>query len=64
MAPDAPTLEEIDEALAFATEIPVEDRGDPWHAYVDGLLKQRLERAGTEAQRAERRPIFRAAETR
>ena len=38
---NVPTLDEIDEALAFATEIPVEERGAPWHAYVDRLLAER-----------------------
>lgn len=39
---DKPTLESIDEALAFATEIPMSERGNAWYAYVDSLLAQRL----------------------
>lgn len=35
------TLEEIDEALAHSSLVPLEKRGTVWHAWVDGLLEQR-----------------------
>lgn len=35
------TLADIDEALAHARAVPVEDRGAGWVAFVDGLLEQR-----------------------
>lgn len=37
------TLAEIDEALAHAQRVPIEDRGAAWYAYVDRLLEQRAE---------------------
>ena len=35
------TLDEIDEALHKAQEIPERERGPLWHGWVDGLLDQR-----------------------
>jgi len=54
------TLAEVEEALAHATRVPIEDRGPAWWAFVDGLLEQRKELAGTDAQRAETRVVFSA----
>lgn len=39
----SPTLQEVDEALAHAKRIPIEDRGAAWWSFVDGLLEQRRE---------------------
>jgi len=36
-----PTVEEIDEALHHASLVPIDERGKPWHAWVDSLLAQR-----------------------
>lgn len=36
-----PTLDEIDEALHHCRAVPADERGAPWHAYVDSLLAQR-----------------------
>lgn len=36
-----PTLDEIDEALQHCRAVPPDERGAPWHAYVDSLLAQR-----------------------
>lgn len=38
-----PTLDEVDEALAHAQRVPIEDRGAAWYAYVDRLLEQRAQ---------------------
>lgn len=35
------TLDEIDEALAHSTRIPLNERGAMWQAWVDKLLEQR-----------------------
>lgn len=39
------TLDDVDEALQHATAVPVEDRGEGWYAFVDGLLEQRAKLA-------------------
>lgn len=36
-----PTLEEIDEALAHANAVAIEDRGTMWASFVDRLLEER-----------------------
>lgn len=36
-----PTLTEVDEALAHAQAVAVDERGAAWHAYVDKLLELR-----------------------
>ena len=36
-----PTVEQLDEALLHASLVPVDQRGKPWHAFVDSLLAQR-----------------------
>jgi len=35
------TLAEVEEALRHTADVPADQRGEPWHAYVDGLLVQR-----------------------
>jgi len=37
----SPTLDEIDEALAHANAVALEDRGTMWQPFVDQLLDQR-----------------------
>jgi len=37
----APTLAEIDEALAHANAVALDDRGSMWQCFVDQLLDQR-----------------------
>jgi hypothetical protein len=39
---EAITLAEIDEALAHANRIPLDERGPLWQAFVDRLLNDRL----------------------
>ena len=43
---EAITLDEVDEALAHANRVPVDERGPVWQAFVDRLLddRNRLER--------------------
>lgn len=48
-----PTLAEVDEALAHAQRVPIENRGAAWYAYVDRLLEQR-------AQAVDLSPVFSA----
>ena len=36
-----PTLAELDEALLHASLVPADERGKPWHAWVDSLIDQR-----------------------
>lgn len=43
---DVDTLDDIDEALTHARAVPVEDRGDAWYAWVDGLLERRRKMTG------------------
>ena len=38
---EAITLDEVDEALAHANRVPVDERGLPWQAFVDRLLDDR-----------------------
>jgi hypothetical protein len=38
-----PTLAELDEALGHARQVPAEQRGSAWYAYVDRLLEQRAQ---------------------
>ena len=35
------TLAEVEEALQHTAAVPVDQRGDAWHAYVDGPLTKR-----------------------
>lgn len=35
------SIDEVDSRLADAHEVPAEERGDPWHAYVNALLERR-----------------------
>lgn len=35
------TIEEIDEALRHLSLVPVDERGNAWHAYMDAILEQR-----------------------
>ena len=35
------TLTDIDEALAFLNQVPVEERGAAWYSYLDAVLDQR-----------------------
>ena len=54
------TLEELDEALAHAKRVPIEDRGTTWWAFVDKLLEQRARLARTDEQARETRVVFSA----
>jgi hypothetical protein len=38
---DDATLAEIDEALGYAKQLPANERGAAWHAFVDRLLEMR-----------------------
>ena len=38
---EAITLDEVDEALAHANRVPVDERGPVWQAFVDRLLDDR-----------------------
>ncbi len=38
---DQADLSEIDEALHHLSLVPVDERGQPWHAYSDALLERR-----------------------
>jgi hypothetical protein len=40
---DDATLAEIDEALGYAQQLPADQRGAAWHAFVDRLLEMRAE---------------------
>lgn len=40
-----PTLTEVDEALRHAQQVPANERGAGWHAYVDKLLELRGQHA-------------------
>ena len=59
-----PTLEELDEALAHAKRVPIEERGPAWWAFVDGLLEQRKALAHADERieqiKAERAAVGRA----
>jgi hypothetical protein len=35
------TLADIDEALTYLNQVPVDDRGAAWRAYLDAVLDQR-----------------------
>ena len=37
------TLSDIDEALTHLNQVPVDDRGAAWRAYLDAVLDQRKE---------------------
>lgn len=54
------TLAEVEEALNHLRAVPAEERGAAWHSYLDALLEQRKELAGTEVQRRETRVVFSA----
>ena len=51
------TLQEIDEALNHAREVPEDQRGAGWHAYVDRLLAKRTVHAAIEAKQRETRLV-------
>lgn len=57
-----PTLAELDEALLHASLVPVDERGKPWHAWVDSLLAQRTRIAAPLDARATR--VLAVSETR
>jgi hypothetical protein len=38
---DEATVAEIDEALGYARQLPADQRGAAWHAFVDRLLEMR-----------------------
>jgi hypothetical protein len=38
---DMPTIDEVDEALRYTSLVPLDARGEGWHAWVDALLEQR-----------------------
>lgn len=59
MAQDDLTIAEVDEALNHAKRIPIEDRGAPWWAYVNGLLEQRRRlEVSTESEPEQLAPTF------
>ena len=35
------TLTDIDEALTYLNQVPVDERGPAWRAYLDAILDQR-----------------------
>ena len=37
------TLADIDEALTYLNQVPVDERGAAWRAYLDAVLDQRKE---------------------
>jgi hypothetical protein len=37
------TLSDIDEALTYLNQVPVDERGAAWRAYLDAVLDQRKE---------------------
>ena len=41
---DAATVDEIDEALTYAQQLPPDERGPGWYAFVDRLLEMRAAR--------------------
>lgn len=57
-----PTIEAIDEALHHASLVPIDERGKPWHAFVDSLLAQRNRITAPVDARATR--VLAVAETR
>lgn len=38
---DETSLSDIDEALRHLSLVPIDDRGQAWHAYSDALLERR-----------------------
>jgi predicted secreted protein len=41
---DEATVAEIDQALGYARQLPPNERGTAWHAFVDKLLEMRAEK--------------------
>jgi hypothetical protein len=41
---DDATVAEIDEALGYARQLPADQRGAAWHAFVDRLLEMRAQK--------------------
>jgi hypothetical protein len=39
------SIEEVDEALRYTSLVPLDARGEGWHAWVDALLEQRAQLA-------------------
>jgi hypothetical protein len=37
------TLSDIDQALTYLNQVPVDERGSAWRAYLDAVLDQRKE---------------------